>query len=196
MTISRPEHSHIKKHFVRLSLLIVAVVFIAMAVLAFYPKARWFYENVPIIRFKPACKAVPTKGEFHYEGYLHFLEGEPTKEFWRELHKDTYNTDLRNFVHFIDGIGYVAMNFDTPPSNPKRGGVAEERAHYHTQRVASQIVRRREQEGYFENINMSEYFVTRTFSGEVERRRSDECGFVEEFIMKGGRFATEDVSSQ
>ncbi len=198
MIVSKLTPSRAKRTFFRLGLLTVAIAVLLTVVWAFYPFAIWIYEKVPLERFKPACMVTPTEGEHHDDiDDLYFLNGEPTKEFWLELYKDTNNEYLRHSVHFIDGIGYVAMKFNTPPDElPKYGEEDEENAYYQTKRVAWRILKRREREGVLENVDMSEYTVTRMFSGKVERRHSDECGFVEEFIMKGGRFATEDVSGQ
>ena len=197
MTVSRSKPSRIEKIFVRLGLLATAISVLTITGWSLYPHAVWFYEKVPIVRFKPACKVAPTEGEYRDAiDDLYFLEGQPTEEFWLELYKDTNNKYLRHTVHFIDGIGYVAMKYNTPPQHPKYGDENEENAHYRTRRVAWRVVKRREQEGFFENIDMSEYFVTRSSSGKVERRRPDECGFVEEFIMKGGRFAKEGITEQ
>jgi len=159
---------------------------------------RWFAENAYVIEFRPACN--------DYDRYrfdldeLHLVFGEPTEEFWWELRRYYVRWGIRQYVRFKGGKAYVTPDFYFPndETSAKFEGDYEENAYYPTRSAVFHIFRRRLEAGRFDGVDMSPYMATRgpdvTRIDEPALKNSDECGFLEDLILEGGRFAAPDPS--
>ena len=148
--------------------------------------------KIPLIRFYPACN--------DYDRYafdldrLHFVFGQPSGEFWSAV-VNYYEPFSRTQGPLVkDGKVYFTLEFFLPPNEPRKfDGEKETSSYLTTQDIAYEIYQRRLMEGRFEGVDMSPYMAT---PGPMTRRlsepvlmNSDECGFMEELILEGGRFA-------
>jgi hypothetical protein len=149
--------------------------------------------TVPFIRFHPACSDYD-RYEFDLDR-LHLVRGPPSGEFWAGLRKRYEPWRDEDWIKFRDGKVFVTLEYYFPlgPGDAKLGGEFEENAFHASQDIAYEIYQRRLMEGRFEGVDMSPYMATR---GPMTRRlrepvlmNYDECGFMEELILEGGRFA-------
>ncbi len=174
--------------------------------------------NYPVFLFRAACTHVPYKSEFGVPGLgfnkFAYVSGEYTEEFWTEIQKSMrYGPYLApGEEHLIgqpypgtnhrDGKVYVAIGWLLPVSggNSRTDGEWEEYAHRHTSKAASKIFQRRQVEGAFEREDMSAYLTLegphfKTYD-EPRVMASEQCGFIEELIVKGGRFTPAEITKR
>jgi hypothetical protein len=166
-----------------------------LAVLLFggYYSFMWVAYNVPFIEFRAACKnyfRFPPRDNDD----LHLISGDLTKEAWDALRTafggNFYKYIDNNMLTVKDNKVYVRLYFFFPNKTlPKFGGEIEEGAFFITSIAAFKIFQRRLSEG----ADFSDFMVTVGENGKPlshpELMEPDECGFVEELILKGGRFA-------
>jgi hypothetical protein len=156
------------------------------------------FHNWRVIPFTPACQKNFSPGVWNIfpSSRLDFLDGRPTKEFWQiaivryRNHiswriVEATNIEIRKDRIFTTWSEY--FRFREP--GKKFEGEREEWFHAVSKDVAEEIFRRRQVSGQLDGIDLSQYKVARRYALKV--LHADQCGFMEELIMKGGRFAGE-----
>jgi hypothetical protein len=169
------------------------LLFLGTILVSGYFSVQWIIYNVPFVKFRPACIdlfRVPPQSIDD----LHLMRGDLSDEAW-ELVKESYGDDLNRFeersiIKIKDKKVYVQISYYLPYKNfPKYGGEFEESAFFKTQNITYKIFKRRQAEG----VDFSDFMVAVGESGkkldQPELMRTSECGFAEELILKGGRFA-------
>jgi len=171
------------------------LLFLGTILVSGYFSAQWIINNVPFVAFHPACRnyfRVPPQTVDD----LHLMSGDLSDEAW-ELVKESYGDDLKRFeergiIKVKNKKVYVQISYYLPDEHlPKYGGEFEESAFYMTQHITYIIFKRRQAEG----ADFSDFMVSFGKNGKKlavpELMDPDECGFAEELILKGGRFARE-----
>ena len=157
-----------------------------------YPYAEWFYRTVPIKEFKPVCgEEVPGYGT-----RLTYLDGQLTDEFIYELYKDQRDENgYWRFTNYFDGKIYKTLKVFSPlPEMHSRLNQQEQEiSYYMTDGPAYAIFEKRRKAGVFDRADMSDFMVERRQFGEktkvMQLMGPRECGFLEELVLVGGRFA-------
>ncbi|WP_420723404.1 hypothetical protein [Hwanghaeella sp. LZ110] len=160
-----------------------------------YFSAQWIINNVPFVAFHPACRnyfRVPPQTVDD----LHLMSGDLSDEAW-DFVRESYGEDLKRFeesgfIKIKNKKVYVQISYYLPDEHlPKYGGEFEESAYLMTQFITYKIFERRQAEG----TDFSDFMVSYGKKGKKitvpELMEPDECGFAEELILKGGRFARE-----
>lgn len=155
---------------------------------------RYVYTEVPLLPFKPVCR--------DYNRYdsnidtLRSVNGASSQEFMR---------DLRSWYQQFLNDGWVAIRngtvllrpqdyFSTSEALSKFGGQSEEVRYYVTARIARAIYKRRIAEGVITEDSLAMYRVRRgPYMSELTEPAfmyPDECGLLEELVLRDGVFAS------
>ncbi|NMM45871.1 hypothetical protein HH303_15345 [Rhodospirillaceae bacterium KN72] len=168
------------------------------------PHWEWFRAHVPVKQFIPACELYDFETSFSGVNALNFLEGEPTEEFWSELRNDIRKAEYEDeqmfperssrSTIFISGKVYTPLSwFDPTHDTGKYDDEPEKRMYYWTMSVAYRIYQKRLAAGRFDGVDMSDFKATPSSiynrDAKTDLMAFNECGFLEELIMRGGRFA-------
>ncbi len=160
-------------------------------------------RSQPVFVFIPACQEYEYPDDSWYMGYdsYRFIKGEPTQEFWRIVLEyfdqfEHFNTDRWPQFRSRDGKLFVALEnylISIWPFNQHDSDHEKEDYFFHVSSSAAfKIYDARVAAGEINDSSMTNYMVVRRLSrAPAVRRHPDECGFMEELIMKGGRFAGE-----
>ena len=173
------------------------LLFLGTILVSGYFSAQWIINNVPFVAFHPACRnyfRVPPQTVDD----LHLMSGDLSDEAW-ELVRDSYEKNLRRFeergiIKIKDNKVYVQISYYLPDENfPKYGGEFGESSFLKTRNITYEIFNRRQAEG----ADFSDFMVSYGKKGRKitvpELMEPDECGFAEELILKGGRFARDSL---
>lgn len=152
-----------------------------------------------VVAFTPACKIYDDPPEpllLPVFDQLHFLDGETSEEFRREVAHaapkflewvviDPETVEVGHQAVYTTMSAYLNFMGDFKKYRWER----EEWFHAVSQEAVRFIFERRQAEGRFDGIDMAPYKVS--YPDLAKNLIPDQCGFMEELIMKGGRFASE-----
>lgn len=178
-------------------LVLASVTLLLVSILSIF----WLFQNWRIVEFTPACRYYEQKhrGSWSPIVIFDFISGEPTQEFWAGaietrqsfggwIMNDPSKIRIRSGKIYTTWSAYIIFN----RLGKRHQGEREEWFQAVAGRAAKTIHARRKAEGRFESVDMSAFMVTRrSHPRQTELRHPDECGFMRELIMKGGRFASE-----
>lgn len=177
----------------------VAIVLIPMGVIILRYGDE-IYRTWTVFEFVPACEEYEDPVVEERFDFYRSVEGQPTTEFWQIAteHIRKYRgfaTDAWPSVAVKNERIVVAARelIDTwGPFNEYNEPTDQERLFHAISAVAAEeILRRREVDGRITEQSLEPFRVHRWRSNMRELPHADECGFMEELIMKGGRFASE-----
>ncbi|WP_417519671.1 hypothetical protein [Minwuia sp.] len=158
------------------------------------------YREWAVLPFIPACQEYENPETADDFDFYRRVEGTPTREFWRyaieELNEyPDFSSGQSRSIAIKNGRILVALRKYWKrrwPLSEVREHVDPERwFHVFSAAAAQKIYDDRVRDGAIETTSLAEFRVHRWRSNMRELPHPDECGFMEELIMKGGRFASE-----
>ncbi|WP_420723403.1 hypothetical protein [Hwanghaeella sp. LZ110] len=173
-------------------LLFLAILFAVLT--CGYFSFIWVTYNVPFVQFRAACRDFFRNAPLGTDD-LSLVSGELTQEFWDTLivgYGNRLEALIRaNLLTVKDKKLYVTLSFyiPLPKTAAKFEGEFEEVAYRATADTAYEILQRRRNDGADFSDFRANFGTYGRKLGEPELMKSGECGFVEELILKGGRFA-------
>jgi len=160
-------------------------------------RLHWAYHNWVGFQFTAACEHYePNPGDYISE--LTFVEGELTDEFWaiatRKLERFVgFEFSPADKIRIVDGkiFSTSSLYFISEAMAKKFQGQREEWFVWVSGEVAREILTNRKAAGAFTQKDQEAFMIYRRDSRLTVPMAPNECGFMEELILKGGRFASE-----
>ncbi len=173
------------------------VAFLGWAVVRFGPEIYYEWNVFPYV---PVCREF--EKPFREEVFDQFrdVEGEPTREFWREIisvHRGYAGFGTKDWTNIavVNDRLQVSASLHWTAFNPflglEEGDDPETFAAWPSRVAATRIFERRQKSGEITEETLRSHQVMQNLRGYTRPPYPDECGFMEELILKGGRFASE-----
>ncbi|WP_417519673.1 hypothetical protein [Minwuia sp.] len=151
----------------------------------------------PIVGFTAACKRYKPHADT-FQSDLLFINGKLTSEFWDLAHKKLSPwpsmsiADRENVRLTPDSISTtLAERYNYLSGMKKFEDDREEWFYNISKSVSEEIYRHRVEENIINSRTRSQFMIFRERWNMMMPMEPDECGFMEELIMQGGRFASE-----
>ncbi len=152
----------------------------------------WFTFSAKVFEYRAACAT----GKFDS---LRYVDGELTNRFWAELqsyiHDEERGAYRKDYFSFRNGKAYVALIKFFPMGEyySRTDGQFEERSYLVSKILAYDLYDSFREEGRISDEALSNFMTTVNMgtrrSGKSVLITPDQCEFMEELVLKGGRFA-------